>query len=209
MVATRPRLFAGGASIVLLALWIVCSSAPTSAFAAGLSRSYCSSSDGLLGCARTPAIAHASEAEPEEELEEGAEEAATAEVEAEEEAEGSQLAGSPSHRAGSSGVAVLSDLRLTAQATAALDRHRPSASEIGFSFMLSAPSKVRVTLVEQSESHGHKRWTELPDSLTVNAAAGRVSRTLGGHNHLSPGRYRLSVTPLMGRPRSIYLNARE
>ncbi len=151
-------------------------------------------------------MAHVSDSESEEaeeELEEKAEEAATAEAEAEEEG---SVTGSPANHAGATGVAVLSDLKLTAQAAAALDRHRPSASAIGFSFTLSASSKVRITLVEQTDSHGHDRWARLPDSLTVNAGPGRVTHSLTSHNRLSPGRYRLTVKPLGGRSRSIFLS---
>jgi hypothetical protein len=77
-----------------------------------------------------------------------------------------------------------------------------------FSFTLTAPAKVHVTLVEQTSSHGHKHWTTLPDSLTANAGKGRGSGKLTGHNRLSPGRYRLTLKPSSGRSRSIYLTAR-
>jgi hypothetical protein len=161
------------------------------------------------GYMHTSPLARTSESEgeeTEEELEEDEEGTATAEAEVEE--AGSAEAGSPSNRAGDSGAAVLSRLRLTAQATVALERRHPSASTIAFSFTLSAPTKVRVTLLEQTGSPGRTHWATLPDSLTVGANRGRVSDSLAGHNHLAPGRYRLTVKPSGGRSRSIYLSAR-
>jgi hypothetical protein len=213
MVIGRPASFAGVALItLLLILWVMCRSAPAAVSVTGSPGSRCSESSGTLNCAHASTNVNASESEaeePEEELEAGSEEAATAEVEAEEEETGFQAGGSPSGRAGATGNVSLSKLELTAQATAALDHHHPSASAIVFSFTLSAPSKVRVTLVRQTVSHDQKRWTALPDSLTVNASLGRVSCRLSGHNHLSPGRYRLTVRPLAGNSRSIYLSARQ
>ncbi len=90
------------------------------------------------GCARTAVLAHTSDSEaeePEEELQEG-EEAATAEVEAEE-AEGGEDISPTTGSDGADSVAV-SDLKLTARATAALAHRLPTASAIAFSFTLSA-----------------------------------------------------------------------
>jgi hypothetical protein len=207
MPAIRPISLASATLIALSAMWIACCMIPAAVSASGPTGLPCSAGVST-DCARAPAIAKASDSEgeePEEELEEGGEEAATAEAEAEE--TGSEAISS-SGRSGGLASVVLSHLRLTVQASTALERHRPSASAIGFSFMLSAPSKVRVTLVEQTTVHGHEQWTALPDSLTVNAGLGHVSRNLTGHNRLSPGRYRLTLRPLTGRSRSIYLSAR-
>jgi hypothetical protein len=204
---------------MLLALWMLW--APLASTSAAAPSSPCSAFG--AGCASALAIAEASNSEEdEEEPEEGDEEAASAEAEAEE--DGSGTAGSPSsHRSGSSSnrgsgspsspgsgpnVAVLSRLRLTARATSGLKRSKPSISTVAFSFTLSAPAKVRVTLVKQVSSHGHKRWTTLPNSLMVSVGRGLVSRSLTGRNSLSPGRYRLTAKPLTGRSRSIYLRAR-
>jgi hypothetical protein len=210
MTAVHRRSRAAAAPLALLALWLASCAAPASALAASPSRSRCVRSGDALGCTRLTASLSAAgpEAEePEEELEESAEEAATAEAETEEEETGSPV-GSRADHAGDPGSAVLSGLRLTARATTALAHHRPSASAIGFSFTLSAASKVRIALVEQVDSGGHELWAALPDSLTVAAGAGHVNRALTGHNRLSPGRYRLTVRPLAGRPRSIYLTVR-
>jgi hypothetical protein len=203
----RPIVFASGLLAALAGLWMVCCAVAPAASAAAPSPAPCFSAMSP-GCAHTLAIAHASDSEaeePEEELEEGTEEAATAEVEAEE--EGSEESGSSSARA-AGGDVVLSDLRLTANATTALRRHRPLALAIGFSFTLSAPAEIHVTLVKQTSEHGHAGWVALPDSLSLNAKQGHVSHGLTGHNRLSPGRYRLTLKPAGGRSRAIYLDAR-
>jgi hypothetical protein len=114
----------------------------------------------------------------------------------------------PSDPGARASVAIVSQLKLTARGLAALEHHQPSASTLGFSFMLSAPAIVKVTLVKQMGSHGERHWQPLPDSLIVNAAKGRVNRRLRGRNRLTRGRYRLTVKPLAGSPRSIYLSAR-
>jgi hypothetical protein len=133
------------------------------------------------------------------------EEAASAEAEAEEAAADTSSSQSAGSRGESS--AVLSHLELTANTIAALE-HRPlSASAIGFSFYLSAPTKVQVTFVKQSTLHGRKHWTTLPDSFALSLAQGHVARSLTGRNRLSPGRYRLTVKPLGGHSRAIYLSA--
>ncbi len=117
---------------------------------------------------------------------------------------GAQPAGPPLSIAGPSAILpVLSALALTRNATIAL-RHDPARiSRIAFAFTLNVPARVRVTLAEQVLAHGHTRWQVLPDSLTVAAARGRDSAHLRAHGTLSPGRYRLTLTPLRGRSRSI------
>jgi hypothetical protein len=134
------------------------------------------------------------------------EEAASAEVEAEEAEEGAS--GSQAASSGANSV-VLSHLRLTAKAVSALAHQTPSASAVGFSFTLSAPATVRVTLVKQSSGATHKHWITLPDSLNLPLARGHASRSLHGHNRLSPGRYRLTVKPADGHSHAIYLSARK
>ncbi len=207
------RLASTGAAALtaLLALWLLSCTALTSAAAASVTGLPCSGFTAAgNGCADTLAIAHASDSEgeegEEEAAEEGGEEAASAEAEAEEAESGT--AGSPSNRASGPNAVVLSKLKLTAKAAAALRRHRPSASAIEVSFTLSAPARVHATLLEQTSVHGQRRWSTLPDSLTISAARGHVSRSLKGHNRLPPGRYRLTVKPAAGHSRSIYLSAR-
>ncbi len=152
-------------------------------------------------------FAHTSDSEveeAEEEPQEGEEEAATAEVEAEE-AEGGEDVSPATGSDGSDSVAV-SNLKLTARATAALAHHLPTASTIAFSFTLSTRADVHVTIVRQTGQSGHEHWAVLPDSLTLSLSKGHTARSLKGHNRLSVGRYRLTLKPTGGRSRSIYLS---
>jgi hypothetical protein len=192
----------------LCGLLVLCSTALAARSIFSPSGVSCSgSSEARLGCAST-AIA-AGEGEEDEGSEEGGgeEDAASAEASAEESGPSSNPQATNS---GSSGnVVVLSRLRLTSSATSALKHRRPPASTVRFSFTLNAPAKLHVTIVKQTSGVGmarKKRWTTLPDSLILSAGQGRVERSLTGHNRLSPGRYRLTVKPITGNPRSIYLS---
>ncbi|HTC58907.1 MAG TPA: hypothetical protein VK691_02195 [Solirubrobacteraceae bacterium] len=183
---------------------MLCATTVSPAAAAGQPRALCSP---WHGCGPTAVLADTSDSEaeePEEEPQEGAEEAATAEVEAEEAEDGEETS-SASDSDNANSVAV-SHLELTARATAALARRLPTASAVAFSFTLSATANVRVTIVRQTSTSGHKHWATLPDSLTLPLAQGHVARSLKGRNHLSPGRYRLTVKPTDGRSRSIFLS---
>ncbi len=197
----------GGLLVALLCLCVMlCAQTTSPAAAAGQPRSFCSPQH---SCTRTAVLAHTSDSEaegPEEELQEGAEEAATAEVEAEE-AEGGEGT-SPASGSDSADSVAVSHLELTARATAALARRLPTASAVAFSFTLSATADVHVTIVRQTSTGGHKHWDTLPDSLMLSLAQGHVARSLKGRNHLSPGRYRLTLKPTGGRSRSIYLSVR-
>lgn len=103
---------------------------------------------------------------------------------------------------------MLSKLRLTHKSATSL-RHGPVASRVEFSFHLTKSMKVLVTLVKQGKPHAHKRWTALAgDSLTIAAAKGSSHYRLKARNHLSAGRYRLTLWPSHGKPRSIYVNVR-
>ena len=117
---------------------------------------------------------------------------------------GAQPAGPPLAIPGSSAVLpILSAATLTHRASTAL-RHGPArVSRIAFAFTLNVPARVRITLTEQVIAHGHRRWRSLPDSLAITAAKGRDSAHLRAHGTLPPGRYRLTLTPLHGRARSI------
>jgi hypothetical protein len=182
----------------------LCATTTSSAAAAGQPSSFCWPRH---GCVRTAVLAHTSDSEAEEaeeESQEGAEEAATAEVEAEEAEEAEEA--SPATGSDSANSVTVSHLELSAKATAALARRLPTASAVAFSFTLSASAEVHVTIVKQSNSGGHKHWDLLPDSLTLSLTRGHAARSLKGHNHLSPGRYRLTVKPAGGRSRSIYLS---
>jgi hypothetical protein len=97
----------------------------------------------------------------------------------------------------------ISAFALTPNALIALRRVRPKTASIGFVFTLSAAARVRVTLAKQLNAHGRRRWQTLPYSLTIAATRGRNHRRLSGRNPLSPGRYRLTLTPQHGGARSI------
>ncbi|HEX4116960.1 MAG TPA: hypothetical protein VHY18_13920 [Solirubrobacteraceae bacterium] len=194
----------GALLVTLLCLCVMlCGTITSPALAARQSRSVCFAQHGRV---RTAVLAHTSDSEaekPEEELQEGEEEAATAEVEAEEAEGGEDI--SPTTGSDGADSGTISDLKLTARATAALAHRLPSASAIAFSFTLSARSSVHVTIVRQTAS-GHEHWSMLPDSLTLSVARGPAARSLRGHNRLSPGRYRLTLKPTGGHSRSIYLS---
>ncbi|HEY8303854.1 MAG TPA: hypothetical protein VIG42_04605 [Solirubrobacteraceae bacterium] len=216
---SQRRVLAAGGLTLILALYLLLASLTMSSTAAA-SRS-CPLGGGGAGCrANTLAVARASEAEAEVESEGEEEAEAQATAEAEEEEESSSRSGSPQRgRSGSpsepgSGPShagrtpIISRLALTTKGVAALKHAKPIASTVEFSFILSAPAKIHVTLVKQTSAHGSKRWTMLPDSFTTSAGKGRGSRTLTGHNTLPAGRYRLTLRPTAGRARSIYLSAR-
>ena len=220
-----PRGWALTASVlsVLLALWTLCGAAVASSAMTTPAGSLCPAPGrGHAACASAAPILRGSDGEAEEGEEEarGDEEEAAASTEARAEEAGSSPGDSPSNRSAgpssnpgpaptpAANLAIVSQLKLTTRATASLRRHAPQASSIGFSFTLSASTQVKVTLLKQTSGTGGKRWTTVPDSLTVSAGKGRVSRSLSGHNRLSPGRYRLTVEPAGGDPRSIYLSAR-
>jgi hypothetical protein len=202
----------GGALIASLALWLVLLTALTSISAAAAGDSACFGI-GYKSADCTSAFVSMSGAKEEEgeegqaEEDEGAsnEEAASAEAEAEEAASGMEYSSPAGSRDES--LVVLSHLRLTAKATAALEHRLPFASAVGFSFTLSAPAKVRVTLVKQTSIGGRKLWAKLPDSLALSLAPGHVADSLKGHNRLTPGRYRLTVKPANGHSYAIYLSA--
>ena len=164
------------------------------------------------------------EEEPEEEGQEGEDQAggsteagsaASAEAEGEEEGEGTAGAdrsrpghGHGSHSSHGTHFAVVSRLGLTAKANTALRQGTPVAASLSFSFTLSASAKLQVTLVEQVAGRSGTYWTPTPDSVVLGAHRGRDTVSLSGHNRLSAGRYRLTLKPVGGRPRSIYLTAR-
>jgi hypothetical protein len=114
-------------------------------------------------------------------------------------------AGTPSATPSSSAAAPiqLSRLALTLHAILALNHRRPKASQVGFSFTVSAAVRLRGVLSKRVSVHGHVRWLALRDSISIAAASGRNSRRLNGHNVLTPGYYRLTLSPTQGSARSI------
>jgi hypothetical protein len=203
--ANRLISLAGRLLVLALAACAVCCTTLTSV-AAAAADSPCSGFGGVTAsCSNASAVAGTSDGEAKGEPEEGEDGEGVASTEAIAEEAGTSP---PSNPGAGANVVVLSHLKLTSKATAALEHHQPSVSTVQFSFTLSAPAKVRVTLFKQTAGHGRKQWAMLPDSLTTNVGKGLVSRSLTGHNRLSPGRYRLTVKPLTGSSRSIYLSAR-
>jgi Subtilase family len=108
--------------------------------------------------------------------------------------------------------ARISRLTLSARALAALRGRRAKArvspSELSFRFSLSRAADVRVTLARLQSSRGRERWRPLGAALVLRGAAGVNRAHLGGSAALAPGRYRLTLTPEGGRPRSLELTLR-
>jgi len=98
---------------------------------------------------------------------------------------------------------VLSALRLTRSAIAALNRVRPRVSHVGFAFTLNVAVRVRVTLARRVRVRGRTLWKIVSPPLTTSAPRGRDSRHLNGRGVLSSGRYRLTLTPARGNAASI------
>jgi hypothetical protein len=98
---------------------------------------------------------------------------------------------------------IVISLGLTIKAVIALDAHRPSSSKVAFAFMLSSAAKVRVSLARRIHRHHRTHWSAVGPTATVPANGGRNAARLSGRRALAAGLYRLTVTPLSGRPRSI------
>ncbi len=117
---------------------------------------------------------------------------------------GSHPSGASTGSGGSSPTTVrLSRLALTARASAVIARGLPTLAQVAFAFTLSAPARVRVALSRQVRVHGRLRWVSVPGALTLAAGAGRDRGHLRGRRALSPGRYRLTLSPAHGGARSI------
>lgn len=97
----------------------------------------------------------------------------------------------------------LSGLGLTTPSVIALNQRRPTTAKVGFSFSLNMPARIRVSLARQVRSHGHRRWAPVGRSTTIAAVAGHNSRRLTGGRRLAAGLYRLTLSPLNGKARSI------
>ncbi len=115
-------------------------------------------------------------------------------------------AGSPTDNgiAGSGHGAVrLSNLALTARASAVFARGLPTISQVAFAFTLSAPARVGVKLSRLHRVDGRPRWGSAPGGFTLTAGRGRGRSHLRGHGTLPAGRYRLTLTPAHGAARSL------
>jgi hypothetical protein len=98
---------------------------------------------------------------------------------------------------------LISGLRLTRRALAAVNRRRPAISRLGFTFTLNTGARVRVAIARQLHVRGHMRWSGVSKPLTILAPSGRQSRHLTGRGSFTRGRYRLTLTPEHGAPRSL------
>jgi hypothetical protein len=97
----------------------------------------------------------------------------------------------------------LSAFALTPTALLALNRARPKVSSVHFVFTLSAAARVRATLAKLVQVHGRNRWELVPGTLTFTATKGRNRRSLTNHRALTPGHYRLTLTPEHGAPHTL------
>jgi len=95
----------------------------------------------------------------------------------------------------------LSGLTLTPNALVALNRTRPKVSLVAFAFTINVAVRVRVTLAKLVRSHGRAHWQTLRHSLTIAVRSGRNNRRLRGQGALTPGLYRLTLTPAHGTAR--------
>jgi Subtilase family len=107
--------------------------------------------------------------------------------------------------AGASGAQAvnLSGLALTVRALIALNTSRPRIPNLSFTFTSNVAVRVRVSLTKRVGRHGHKRWKLVGHSFTISAVSGHNIRRLSGRGVLSPGTYRLMLTPAHGAARSI------
>jgi hypothetical protein len=99
----------------------------------------------------------------------------------------------------------ISALALTLNAIIALNNSHPKISQIGFSFTLTVGASVRMTLAKRIRAHRRHRahWQTLGHSVSAFAVAGRNIWRLNGRGRLTPGSYRITLTPLHAASRSI------
>jgi hypothetical protein len=98
---------------------------------------------------------------------------------------------------------VLSALKLTRMAIAALNRRARRVSAVRFTFRLSSAARVTATLVQRVRVRGQWRSKRVGTPQAFVARRGSQSLRLGGRATLHAGRYRLTVTPAHGAPASI------
>jgi hypothetical protein len=98
---------------------------------------------------------------------------------------------------------VVSGLRLTRRAALALNRRHPHVSQVGFAFVLSTGSSLRVTLARQVRAGGRLRWRQTTLASLLFATGGHKTRHLQGRRALIGGRYQLTVAPARGRAETI------
>jgi hypothetical protein len=97
----------------------------------------------------------------------------------------------------------LTAFALTPTALLALNRARPKVSSVRFAFTLSAAASVRASIAKRIRVQGREQWVLVPGSVTFSAIKGSNQRHLTSHDGLTPGSYRLTLTPQHGSARSI------
>jgi Subtilase family len=97
----------------------------------------------------------------------------------------------------------LSALSLTVNAIVALNNSHPKISQIGFAFTINATTTVRLTLAKRVHVHHRSHWKTLGRSTSASAFPGRNTWRLGGRGRLSPGRYRITLTPTYAASKSL------
>jgi hypothetical protein len=95
-------------------------------------------------------------------------------------------------------IAAVSALGLARSAIIALNRLRPRVSRLGFAFTISAVAQVKVTLSRWTRVRRRGRWRTAARPLVLWTPRGRVAGRLIALHALTPGRYKLTVTPLVG-----------
>ena len=113
----------------------------------------------------------------------------------------SETAGSAA--ASSKTTIKLSALALTPNAVLSLRSVKPKTRAVGFAFTLSADARVHATLAKLVRVSGRELGKLVPGGLSFAAIKGRNRQHLNNHDALSPGRYRLTLTPQSGAARSI------
>jgi Subtilase family len=100
-------------------------------------------------------------------------------------------------------IIKLSAFALTPSALLTLHRVRPKVSSVGFAFTISAAARVRASIAKRVRVRGREQWVFVPGSVTFAAAKGSNRRHLTSRDGLTPGSYRLTLTPQHGSARSI------
>ncbi len=99
-------------------------------------------------------------------------------------------------------VLEVSSLVLTPVSVVALDR-RPTTGKVAFSFVTNMPAKLHVTLWRRVRVHHRLRWVAIGSARTISASPGRNLARLTGGTRLTPGAYRLTLTPAGTAARSV------
>ena len=103
---------------------------------------------------------------------------------------------------------IVSALKLTRSALAALTRPRAKVSKVGYTFTINAAARVRLTIAKRIRVHGHLRWKNISAPITFTTGRGSHTARLTGRTALPRGRYQLTLTPERGTARSIVFQIR-